>query len=56
MFWARLWGRGDDGGGASAVVDPSLGAASAGVGSRDAGGTASLDALKLQLTLWEQWV
>ncbi|MFC4396932.1 hypothetical protein [Arthrobacter sedimenti] len=40
-------GRNDDGGEVGAVVDPSVGGASAGAGS----GTVSL-----LLTVWEQWV
>lgn len=43
MLLARLRGRCDDGGEVSAVVDPSL-------------GVASEDTVRLQLTVWEQWV
>jgi hypothetical protein len=38
MCLARWWGRGDDGGGKSAVVD------------------LSLESVRLELTVWEQWV
>jgi len=57
MRLARLWGRADDGGGESAVVDPSVGAAFDEAASDDvaAGGATSPVTLKLQLTLWEQW-
>jgi hypothetical protein len=58
MRLARWWVRADDGGGESAVVDPSLGAASL-EGASDgvaSGAVTAAWSARLQLVVWEQWM